>query len=187
MKISSFAAVIGGRRDRPAGFAGTTLLTYRTWINTIGDVLRGESSRSAGGPPVTIATFAYMNSYSDGCAVRVVDAPKVAAVRERMPATTDLDDAAEIFGLLSDPGRLRLLLALLQGEMCVCDLAAVTGQSESATSHALRLLRAHRIVAVRRAGRMAYYRLDDAHVRLLLDLALAHIEHTQAIHPEREA
>ncbi|MEU3166407.1 metalloregulator ArsR/SmtB family transcription factor [Streptosporangium sp. NPDC006930] len=115
-----------------------------------------------------------------------MDAPRVAAVRERMPAAQDLTDTAEVFGLLSDPGRLRLLLALLEGEMCVCDLAAVSGQSESAVSHALRLLRAHRVVTARRAGRMAFYRLEDAHVRMLLDLALAHTEHTQAIHPERD-
>ncbi|MFI0424928.1 ArsR family transcriptional regulator [Spongiactinospora gelatinilytica] len=121
----------------------------------------------------------------DGCSVRVVDAPRVATVRERMPATQDLDDTADVFGLLSDPGRLRLLVSLLDGELCVCDLAAVTGQSESAVSHALRLLRAHRIVAVRRSGRMAYYRLEDPHVRMLLDLALAHTEHSELIHPER--
>jgi DNA-binding transcriptional ArsR family regulator len=121
----------------------------------------------------------------EGCSTRVVDAERVAAVCARMPAEGDLDDTADVFGLLSDPGRLRLLLALLEGELCVCDLAVVSGLSESATSHALRLLRAHRVVSVRRAGRMAYYRLDDAHVRMLLDLAVAHTEHTQAIHPER--
>jgi DNA-binding transcriptional ArsR family regulator len=122
----------------------------------------------------------------DGCTVRVVDADRVIAVRERMPQPADLADTAEVFGLLADPSRLRLLVALLDGELCVCDLAAVTGQSESAVSHALRLLRAHRIVAARRSGRMAYYRLDDPHVRMLLDLALAHTEHTEALHPERE-
>ncbi|MEW9549025.1 ArsR/SmtB family transcription factor [Nonomuraea sp. NPDC050783] len=121
----------------------------------------------------------------DGCAVKVVDAERVAAVRERMPAPADLADTAEVFGLLSDPNRLRLLVALLDGELCVCDLAAVTGQSESAASHALRLLRAHRVVTARRAGRMAYYRLADPHVRMLLDLALAHAEHTDLMHPER--
>ncbi|GAA0922850.1 metalloregulator ArsR/SmtB family transcription factor [Nonomuraea longicatena] len=130
-----------------------------------------------------------MNSYSevqiDGCTVRVVDADRVESVRSRMPGQEDLADTADVFGLLGDPNRLRLLLALLDGELCVCDLAAVTGQSESAVSHALRLLRAHRVVAVRRAGRMAYYRLEDAHVRMLLDLAVAHTGHTQAIHPER--
>ena len=107
-------------------------------------------------------------------------------VRERMPSAADLADTAHVFGLLSDVNRLRLLVALLDGELCVCDLAAVTGQSESAVSHALRLLRAHRIVAARRSGRMAYYRLEDPHVRMLLDLALAHTEHTEALHPERD-
>lgn len=116
----------------------------------------------------------------------MVDADRVAAVRERMPSSADLADTADVFGLLSDPNRLRLLVALLDGELCVCDLAAVTGQSESAVSHALRLLRAHRIVTARRSGRMAYYRLEDAHVRMLLDLALAHIEHTEVLHPERD-
>jgi ArsR family transcriptional regulator, lead/cadmium/zinc/bismuth-responsive transcriptional repressor len=121
----------------------------------------------------------------DACAVKVVDAARVADVGARMPSDGDLVDTADVFGLLSDPGRLRLLVALLDGELCVCDLAAVAGMSESAASHALRLLRAHRVVAVRRAGRMAYYRLDDAHVRMLLDLAVTHTEHTEAIHPER--
>ncbi|MFI0448874.1 ArsR/SmtB family transcription factor [Actinomadura sp. 6N118] len=115
-----------------------------------------------------------------------MDAPRVASVCERMPAEQDLDDTAEVFGLLADSRRLRLLVALLDGELCVCDLAAVSGMSESAASHALRLLRAHRVVSVRRSGRMAYYRLADAHVRMLLDLAVAHIEHTEAVHPERE-
>lgn len=121
----------------------------------------------------------------DACGVRVVDADRVDAVRRRMPGEAVVADTAEIFGLLADPGRLRLLVALLDGELCVCDLAAVTGLTESATSHALRLLRAHRVVTVRRSGRMAYYRLADEHVRMLLDLALTHTRHTEAIHPER--
>lgn len=101
-----------------------------------------------------------------------------------MPDQQDVAELADVFGLLSDPGRLRLLAALLQGEMCVCDIAASCGQSESSVSHALRLLRAHRVVDVRRAGRMAYYKLADGHVRMLLDLALTHVGHTSAIHPE---
>ena len=121
----------------------------------------------------------------DACNVRLVDPERVAHVNARMPAEADVVDTADVFSLLGDPRRLKLLVALLDGELCVCDLAAVTGMSESATSHALRLLRAHRVVAVRRDGRMAYYRLDDAHVRMLVDLAVAHTEHTDAIHPER--
>lgn len=89
----------------------------------------------------------------------------------------DVEEAARTFTLLSDPGRLRLLLALLSGELCVCDLAATSGQSASSVSHALRLLRAARIVRVRRAGRRAFYRLDDDHVRAVLVLALAHQRH----------
>lgn len=114
----------------------------------------------------------------DACAVRVVDAAKVAAVAASLPDGETITELAQVFGLLSDPGRLRVITALLEGgEMCVCDIAASCGHSESAVSHALRLLRANRVVRVRRAGRMAYYRLDDSHVRLLLDLALTHVGH----------
>jgi ArsR family transcriptional regulator, lead/cadmium/zinc/bismuth-responsive transcriptional repressor len=119
------------------------------------------------------------------CSVRIVDRDRVAVVAAAMPAESDVAELADIFGLLADPGRLRVLVALLEGEMCVCDLAAVAGASESAVSHHLRLLRAHRVVHVRRKGRMAYYRLADAHVRMLLDVALTHIGHAPAAaHPE---
>lgn len=112
------------------------------------------------------------------CAVRVVDPEKVALVKEALPDGETVGELAQVFGLLSDPGRLRVITALLEGgEMCVCDIAASCGTSESAVSHALRLLRASRVVQSRRAGRMAYYRLADSHVRMLLDLALAHVGH----------
>lgn len=134
-----------------------------------------------------------MNGYSDvitsfdACGIRVVDRERVAAVQAAMPADGDVEQAADVFALLGDPNRLRLLVALLAGgEMCVCDLAASAGMTESATSHAIRWLRAHRIVSPRRQGRMMHYRLDDAHVRLLLDLALAHSQHTVMMHPEGE-
>jgi ArsR family transcriptional regulator, lead/cadmium/zinc/bismuth-responsive transcriptional repressor len=123
----------------------------------------------------------------DACLVRMVDRERVAAVQGSMPSAEDVEQAADVFALLGDPNRLRLLVALLAGgEMCVCDLAAAAGMSESAASHAVRWLRAHRIVSSpRRQGRMMYYRLEDAHVRMLLDLALTHTQHTQAMHPER--
>lgn len=114
----------------------------------------------------------------DVCVTPVVDAGRVASVSEALPPEEAMRELAEIFGLLADPGRLRLMAALLEGgEMCVCDLAAATGQSMSAASHALRLLRMHRVVKVRRSGRMAYYSLADSHVRMLFDLAIAHIGH----------
>lgn len=105
------------------------------------------------------------------------DVERVNGVRAALPDPAVIEELGATFGLLSDPSRLRLLVALLDGEMCVCDLAAACGQSESGVSHALRLLRAHRVVAVRRSGRRAFYRLADAHVRMLLDLALTHHAH----------
>jgi DNA-binding transcriptional ArsR family regulator len=113
------------------------------------------------------------------CAVRVVDADRVAAVQSRAPAADTIDELAMVFGVLADPGRLRLLTSLLEGgELCVCDLAAAVGAGESSVSHALRLLRAHRVVQVRRQRRMAYYSLRDGHVRRLLDVALEHLAHS---------
>jgi ArsR family transcriptional regulator, lead/cadmium/zinc/bismuth-responsive transcriptional repressor len=121
----------------------------------------------------------------DACDLKMVDPGKVAAVRRSLPKAEDVVELADVFSLLGDPGRLRLLMSLLEGgEMCVCDLAATAAMSESSVSHALRLLRAHRIVSVSRRGRMAYYRLDDGHVRMLLDLGLTHTGHSVAIHPE---
>jgi DNA-binding transcriptional ArsR family regulator len=124
----------------------------------------------------------------DACLVRMVNRERVAAVREAMPLAEDVEQVADVFALLGDPNRLRLLVALLEGgEMCVCDLAAAAGMSESAASHAVRWLRAHRIVSSpRRQGRMMYYRLEDTHVQMLLDVALTHSQHTRAVHPERE-
>ncbi|MEW2358328.1 metalloregulator ArsR/SmtB family transcription factor [Spirillospora sp. NPDC029432] len=118
---------------------------------------------------------------ADACAVRVVDPAKVSMVTAAMPEPDKISELAQIFGLLADPGRLRVITALLEGgEMCVCDIAAACGHSESGVSHSLRLLRANRVVRVRRSGRRAYYRLDDSHVRMLLDVALAHIGHEEA-------
>lgn len=106
---------------------------------------------------------------------------RVAALSRALPPEPTVADLAAVFGLLSDPGRVRLLITLLEGgEVCVHDLAAVTGQSESAVSHALRLLRAHRVVVARRSGRLAYYRLADGHVRMLLDVTLTHLGHAPA-------
>lgn len=118
----------------------------------------------------------------DECGVRMVDPGKVAVVRAAMPEPADLAELAEVFALLGEPGRLALLISLLEaGELCVCDLAAAAGLSESAVSHALRLLRAHRVVSVSRRGRMAYYRLADSHVRMLLDLGLTHTRHGSSL------
>lgn len=114
----------------------------------------------------------------DRCEVECVDPERVSHVLERLPAGEVFQDVAEIFRVLADPGRVKLISALLEGgELCVCDLAAVTGLSETACSHNLRLLRANRLVRYRKQGRNVFYSLDDAHIRLLLDVALQHVGH----------
>lgn len=86
-------------------------------------------------------------------------------------------ELAETFRILGDPTRLRILLALSVGELCVCDLAELFDVTPSAISHQLRLLRAHGFVRSRRDGKMAYYRLDDdGHVRGLFTEGLRQIE-----------
>ncbi len=87
-----------------------------------------------------------------------------------------MDAIAEVFNLLGDPTRLRLVDALTHGERCVCDLASLVRMSESAVSHQLRLLRAARLVRVRRVGRLAFYSLDDHHVVGLLHDTRKHVE-----------
>jgi DNA-binding transcriptional ArsR family regulator len=117
----------------------------------------------------------------DACDTPAVAPDRVAAVRERLVDAAEAARLADLFKLLADPTRIRLLHALLEGgELCVCDLAETIGVPESSVSHALRLLRTARIVGNRRAGRMIYYSLADAHVRLLLDLSLEHLRHQSA-------
>jgi DNA-binding transcriptional ArsR family regulator len=77
---------------------------------------------------------------------------------------------------MGDPTRLRIILALRGGEMCVCDIAAYVGLSESAVSHQLRWLRELSLVSPRRDGQILYYSLDDAHVMDLVTVGLNHIE-----------
>jgi DNA-binding transcriptional ArsR family regulator len=98
-------------------------------------------------------------------------------VHDSLPDPHTVSHMADVFSLLGDSGRLRILTALLGGSLRVRDIAAVTHQSQSSVSHALRLLRAHHVVTATRSGREAHYELADQHVRELLELALAHVQH----------
>ncbi len=115
---------------------------------------------------------------ADSCLVEEVDEGRVLAVAESVIDLEEAIDLAEMFRLLGDPTRVRILFALLEaGELCVCDTAAVVGTTETKISQAMRLLRAAGIVRNRRSGRNVFYRLDDAHVRMLLDLSREHLSH----------
>ncbi len=113
----------------------------------------------------------------DSCEAPRVASDQLEQLRASLPEVAALD-LAETFRLLSDPGRLRLISALLEAdELCVCDLAEVTGLSQTACSHNLRLLRAQRLVRYRKQSRNVYYTLDDEHIRVLLEVALQHVTH----------
>lgn len=115
----------------------------------------------------------------DACAVRTVDTDRVEATRQQLPEDDELERLTRLFRLLGDATRARLLYALLEaGELCVCDLAAAIDASETTVSQALRLLRTAGVVRARRAGRMMHYRLDDAHVRMLLEVSREHLRHS---------
>jgi DNA-binding transcriptional ArsR family regulator len=109
------------------------------------------------------------------CLVNAADANRV----DRGRATLLDDDAyfavAETFRALADSSRAKIVYCLLRQELCTCDLAAILGHSESSVSQHLRVLRQLRLVKSRRDGKMVFYSLDDAHVRVLLAVALSHV------------
>lgn len=110
----------------------------------------------------------------DLCDVRVVHLERVARARKTAIAPAELDRLSLLFKALGDATRLRIVLALRSQEMCVCDIAAALGMSESAVSHQLRRLREQGLVRRRREGQVIYYALDDEHVAELLATGLAH-------------
>jgi ArsR family transcriptional regulator len=113
---------------------------------------------------------------ADACEVYETDEARVARVRQHLVSGDRALTLAETFRVLGDPTRVRILDALSQGELCVCNLAAAVGLSESAVSHQLRLLRGRRLVRPRRAGRMVFYAIDDQHIMDLFAQGRRHVE-----------
>ncbi|MBC7264894.1 MAG: helix-turn-helix transcriptional regulator [Chloroflexi bacterium] len=113
----------------------------------------------------------------DRCEVVVIHKDRVQAAEAQMVDGLTATRLAETFKALSDPARVRIISALAVGELCVCDIAAAVGASQSAVSHQLRLLRQLRLLKRRKEGRMAYYSLDDAHVEILFRQGLDHVAH----------
>lgn len=117
---------------------------------------------------------------ADACEVFVADPKRVARVRAGLIGSREVDRLAETFRALGDPTRVRILDALSQDELCVCDVATLIGLSESAVSHQLRLLRNLRLVRARREGRMVFYSLDDQHIVTLFQQGLRHVNEGDA-------
>jgi DNA-binding transcriptional ArsR family regulator len=115
------------------------------------------------------------------CETECVHPEHVTPLLDRILSATDADRVSQIFGLLADPNRVRILHALsLAEELCVCDLALLVGMGQSAVSHQLRLLRASRVVERRKSGRIVYYRLADEHIRHVLGDGLRHAAEAQS-------
>jgi len=108
------------------------------------------------------------------CGCSFIHKASVESARRSLPPSGNLEGLAELMKVFGDAGRLRILFALATEELCVCDLAALLGCSQSSVSHQLALLRAARLVRSRREGKVIFYALDDPHVHSLLRLGLEH-------------
>ena len=99
----------------------------------------------------------------------------VKAVAEKLPDEELLYDVAELFKVFGDSTRVRIICALFESEMCVCDIAGVLNMTQSAISHQLRVLKQARLVKYRREGKTVFYSLADKHIQTIFDQAFEHI------------
>ena len=106
-----------------------------------------------------------------GCATFQLDPAKI---RRLAPTLKRVEGLAEMFAILADETRTKILFALSQEELCVCDLAGLVGMNVSTVSHHLRLLRVANLIRYRKDGRMVYYSLADDHIRTLLEVGQVH-------------
>ncbi len=111
------------------------------------------------------------------CDCDVIHEEVVGQVKEKMVEEDLLFDMAEFFKVLGDSTRIRIICALFESELCVCDIANVLGMTQSAISHQLKTLKQARLVKSRREGKVMYYTLDDEHVKQIFDLGLIHLTH----------
>ena len=111
----------------------------------------------------------------NGCRVRVVHLEQVEQARKESISARELERLSLIYRVLGDNNRLKIVMALRNVEMCVCDLAAFSGLTESAVSHQLRRLKDLALVKTRRDGQIIYYSMDDDHISELLDVGLEHV------------
>ena len=113
------------------------------------------------------------------CDCNIIHKEVVDNTLKKMPDSYTFSRLAEFFKILGDTTRAKILFALDQNEMCVCDIANVLGMSKSSISHQLSTLRRAGIVKCRREGKEVYYTLDDDHVKKSFELGLEHINHRQ--------
>ena len=100
----------------------------------------------------------------------------VEKVRQDLPDEDTLYDLSELFRIFGDSTRIRILYVLFEAEMCVCDIAALLGMTQSAISHQLRALKNARLVKARREGKTVFYALADDHVKTIIDQGIEHVK-----------
>ena len=105
--------------------------------------------------------------------------PDLQKLHGMMPDDDRLYDLADLFRVFGDSTRVRILYALFESELCVCDLAQLLGLTQSAVSHQLRILKDAKLVRFRRDGKSIIYALDDDHVRLIISMGMEHLSHTR--------
>ncbi|VDN49256.1 Transcriptional regulator [Petrocella atlantisensis] len=116
------------------------------------------------------------NSYeAERCDCNVLHEDVVEKVRDKMPRDRDLNELADLFKIFGDKTRINILSALLEEEMCVCDIAYLLNMTQSAISHQLRVLKQARLVKNRKDGKVVFYSLDDEHVKGIIDRGLIHM------------
>lgn len=109
------------------------------------------------------------------CEVTTVHQDSVDRARQNMPEEEKLYDLAELFKVFGDSTRIKIIWALFEAEMCVCDITSLLGMSQSAISHQLRVLKQARLVKPRRDGKNMYYSLDDEHIAEIFNHGMNHI------------
>lgn len=114
---------------------------------------------------------------TDTCEISYINKEKVDSVQKVMQSDGVIKKLAETFKALGDPTRTQILYALLQEELCLCDLAFLLGKTQPAISHQLRVLRNLDFVKYRKEGKIAYYSLNDVHIRNLFAEGLEHVKH----------
>ncbi|BCZ45443.1 transcriptional regulator [Clostridium gelidum] len=115
------------------------------------------------------------NNNIEICNCTIIHEDIVNKVKECIPEEETLYDLADLFKVLGDSTRIKILCVLFEAEMCVCDIAALLGMTQSAISHQLRVLKQARLVKYKRQGKVVYYSLDDEHVKSIFDQGLVHI------------
>ncbi len=109
------------------------------------------------------------------CEVTQVHEGAVQKVNADMPPEELLYDLAELFKVFGDSTRIKILYALFESELCVCDIAQVLGMTQTAVSHQLRVLKTNKLVKFRKEGKNVFYSLDDDHVRRIIDQGMEHL------------